>query len=220
MGLGIFFFFSLLTVSQKKNPVSPAGVRGETTIEKLASLRPAFVKPHGTITAGNASFLTDGASAVLLMSEEKAKELGYKPLAYLRDYIYVSQDPKDELLLGPSYATHQLLKRTGLKLSDVGVFEIHEAFAGQVLANQAALDSAKFAQEKLGTSEKTGALPEDKLNLWGGSLSVGHPFGATGCRLVSTAANRLIHENQQFALLTACAAGGQGHAMIVERYPQ
>jgi acetyl-CoA acyltransferase len=212
--LNCVFFFLLFF------PASNEGVRGETTIEKLSSLRPAFVKPHGTVTAGNASFLTDGASAVLLMSEKKAKELGYKPLAYLRDYIYVSQDPKDELLLGPAYATHKLLKRNGLKLSDIGVFEIHEAFAGQVLANQAALDSDKFAKEKLGDSNKTGAIPEDKLNLWGGSLSLGHPFGATGCRLVTTAANRLAHENQQLALLTACAAGGQGHAMIVERYPQ
>ena len=197
-----------------------AGVRGESTLEKLASLKPAFVKPHGTITAGNASFLTDGASAVLIMSEKKARELGYKPLAYLRDYTFVSQDPKNELLLGPAYATHKLLKRTGLSLSDIGVFEIHEAFAGQVLANQAALGSDKFAQEKLGVSAKVGAIPEDKMNLWGGSLSIGHPFGATGCRLVTTCANRLIQENQQFALLTACAAGGQGHGMIVERYPQ
>jgi len=138
-------------------------------------------------------------------------------LAYIRDYIFVSQDPKDELLLGPTYAIHKLLKRTGLKMSDIGVFEMHEAFAGQVLANQAALNSDKFAQEKL-KGEKIGSIPDEKLNLWGGSLSIGHPFGATGCRLVTTAAHRLIHENQQFALLAACAAGGQGHAMIVERY--
>jgi acetyl-CoA acyltransferase len=194
------------------------GVRGDTTLEKLASLKPAFIKPHGTVTAGNASFLTDGASACLIMSEKKALELGYKPLAYFRDYVYVAQDPKDELLLGPAYGTYKLLKRTGLTMADIGVFENHEAFAGQVLANQAALASEKFAK-KVGASAPLGSIPEEKLNLWGGSLSIGHPFGATGCRLVTTLANRMIHENQQFGLASACAAGGLGHVIIMERYP-
>ncbi len=152
------------------------------------------------------------------MTEEKAKQLGYKPLAYLNEYVYVAQDPKDELLLGPAYAIHKILKKSKLKLSDIGVVELHEAFAGQVLANLTALDSDTFAKEKLGESSKVGAPAMEKINLWGGSLSIGHPFGATGVRLVTTAAHRLHHENQQHAVVAACAAGGLGHAIIVERY--
>eukprot|EP00911_Craspedida_sp_UC1_P001882 UC1_evm1s1445 len=191
------------------------GVRVSTP-EQMAKLRPAFVRPSGTVTAANASYLTDGASASLIMSKERADADGAAPLAYLRDYTYVSQDPKDQLLLGPAYATAKLLKRTGLTLADIDVFEVHEAFAGQVLANLAALDSESFCQEYMGHS-KIGEIPFDKLNLWGGSLSIGHPFGATGTRLVTTAAHRLRQEDGRYALVTACAAGGLGHAMIVER---
>lgn len=194
------------------------GVRVSTP-EQMAKLKPAFVRPHGTITAANASFLTDGASACLLMSEEKAKELGFKPKAYLRDYVFVSQDPKDQLLLGPAYATPKLLDRIGLQLSDIDVFEYHEAFAGQILANLKAMDSDWFTENYIGRSSKIGQVPIEKLNTWGGSLSIGHPFGATGVRLVTTAANRLQKEGGRYALVAACAAGGQGHAMLVERYP-
>jgi len=194
------------------------GIRVSTP-EQMAKLKPAFIKPHGTITAANASFLTDGASACLIMSEEKALALGLKPKAYLRDYLYVSQDPKDQLLLGPAYATPKILKKAGLTMGDIDVFEYHEAFAGQILANLKALDSDHFATKYMGLSGKFGTPPMEKFNLWGGSLSIGHPFGATGVRLVTTAANRLHKENGQFALLAACAAGGQGHAMLVERYP-
>ena len=194
------------------------GIRVSTP-EQMAKLKPAFVKPHGTVTAGNASFLTDGASATLLMSEDRALQLGYKPKAYLRDYVFVSQDPKDQLLLGPAYATPKLLDKAGLKLSDIDVFEYHEAFAGQILANLKAMDSDFFAQTYLKRPGKVGLIPLDKLNTWGGSLSIGHPFGATGCRLVTTAANRLHKEGGRYALVAACAAGGQGHAMLVEHYP-
>ncbi|XP_074641643.1 trifunctional enzyme subunit beta, mitochondrial-like [Tubulanus polymorphus] len=187
--------------------------------EQMAKLKAAFIKPHGTVTAANSSFLTDGASACLIMSEEKALSMGYKPLAYLRDYLYVSQDPKDQLLLGPAYATPKILDRAGLTLADVAVFEYHEAFAGQILANMKALDSDWFSQNCMGRSGKFGAPPTEKLNTRGGSLSIGHPFGATGVRLVTTAAHRLIDEDGQFGLVAACAAGGQGHAMLVERYP-
>ncbi|CAL1537580.1 unnamed protein product [Lymnaea stagnalis] len=190
-----------------------------STIEQLSKLKPAFIKPHGTVTAANASFLTDGASACLIMSEEKALQLGYKPKAYLRDFLYVAQDPKDQLLLGPAYATPRILKKAGLTLRDIDVFEIHEAFAGQILANFKALDSDFFAQKYMGLQSKFGAPPLEKVNTWGGSLSLGHPFGATGVRLATTAANRLIHEGGQYALIAACAAGGHGHAMLVERYP-
>lgn len=193
------------------------GIR-PSSMEQMSKLKPAFIKPFGTVTAANASFLTDGASACLIMSEEKALALGLKPKAYLRDYVYVSQDPKDQLLLGPAYATPKILERTGLKLSDFDVFEYHEAFAGQILANLTALDSDIFAKNFLGKSAKVGAPSMDKFNLWGGSLSLGHPFGATGVRLVTTAANRLIKEDGQYGLVAACAAGGIGHGMVVERY--
>ncbi|KAH9491437.1 hypothetical protein Btru_032167 [Bulinus truncatus] len=190
-----------------------------STMEQLGKLKPAFIKPHGTVTAANASFLTDGGSACLIMSEEKALEMGYKPKAYLRDFLYVAQDPKDQLLLGPAYGTPKVLNKAGLTLQDIDVFEYHEAFAGQLLANFKAMDSDSFASKYMGLSSKPGAPPMEKVNLWGGSLSLGHPFGATGVRLATTAANRLIHEGGQYALIAACAAGGHGHAMIIERYP-
>ncbi|NXX50498.1 ECHB enzyme, partial [Tricholaema leucomelas] len=195
------------------------GIR-PSSMEQMGKLKPAFVKPHGTVTAANSSFLTDGASAILLMSEEKALAMGYKPKAYLRDFVYVSQDPKDQLLLGPTYATPKVLEKAGLTMADIDVFEFHEAFAGQILANLKAMDSDWFAQNYMGRKSKVGAPPLEKFNNWGGSLSLGHPFGATGCRLVITAAHRLKKEGGQYGLIAACAAGGQGHAMIVELYPQ
>ncbi|KAM3674866.1 trifunctional enzyme subunit beta, mitochondrial isoform 1-T3 [Ammospiza maritima maritima] len=195
------------------------GIR-PSSLEQMGKLKPAFVKPYGTVTAANSSFLTDGASAMLIMSEEKALAMGYKPKAYLRDFVYVSQDPKDQLLLGPTYATPKVLEKAGLSMSDIDVFEFHEAFAGQILANLKAMDSDWFAKNYMGRRSKVGAPPLDKFNTWGGSLSLGHPFGATGCRLVITAAHRLKKEGGQYGLVAACAAGGQGHAMIVELYPQ
>lgn len=194
------------------------GFREDTTMEKLAKLRPAFIKPHGTITAGNASFLTDGASACFIMEEQTALSLGLTPKAYLREYNYVSQDPGDELLLGPAYATPKVLDSMNLSLEDIDVFELHEAFAGQVLSVLNALDSEVFAKKSLNRDKKVGLISMDKLNTLGGSLSLGHPFGATGVRLVTTAANRLIREDGKYALVTACAAGGQGHAIILEKY--
>jgi acetyl-CoA acetyltransferase family protein len=192
--------------------------REDTSMEKLKKLRPAFIKPHGTVTAGNSSALTDGASASLIMEEGKAKELGLQPKARIREYVYVSQDPKEQLLMGPAYATPKVLDRMGLTIDDIGVFEFHEAFAGQILTVLKALASDDFAKKYLNRDKAVGEIPMDKFNTWGGSLSLGHPFGATGTRLLTTAANRLIQEDQQYALIAACAAGGQGHAMILERY--
>jgi len=192
--------------------------REDTSMDKLKRLSPAFIKPHGTITAGNASGLTDGASATLIMEKETALEKGLKPKAILRAYTYVAQDPEDELLLGPAYATPKVLEMMGLELSDIDVFEFHEAFAGQILTVLKALNSDSFAREKLDRDKKVGDIPMDKFNCWGGSLSLGHPFGATGARLVTTAANRLHHEDGTLALIAACAAGGQGHAIILERF--
>ena len=195
------------------------GFRGDTSMEKLGKLRPAFIKPHGTITAGNASFLTDGASACLIMEEKTALELGLTPKAYLHEYSYVAQDPGDELLLGPAYAMPKVMDAINLTLGDIDVFELHEAFAGQVLSVLTALESDEFAKKSLGRDKAIGEIPMDKLNTWGGSLSLGHPFGATGVRIVTTAANRLHHEDGTYALVAACAAGGQGHAIVLERYP-
>uniref|UniRef100_A0AAY4C0C2 Trifunctional enzyme subunit beta, mitochondrial n=1 Tax=Denticeps clupeoides TaxID=299321 RepID=A0AAY4C0C2_9TELE len=184
------------------------GIR-PTSMEQMGKLKPAFVKPHGTVTAANSSFLTDGASAVLIMSEEKALALGYKPKAYLRDFVYVSQDPKDQLLLGPTYATPKVLEKSGLTMEDIDVFEFHEAFAGQIVANLKAMDSDWFAQNCMGRKSKVGVPPMEKFNTWGGSLSLGHPFAATGCRLVTTVAHRLQKEGGQYGVVAACAAGGQ-----------
>ena len=172
-----------------------------TPAEKMAKLKPAFIKPHGTVTAANSSFLTDGASACLLMTEDKAKQLGFAPKAYFKTFTYVSQDPKDQLLLSPAYVTPVVLKKAGLKLSDVSVLEYHEAFAGQILANLKALESDKFCQDHMGLKEKVGAVDMDKFNKWGGSLSIGHPFGATGVRLAMHASNRMIKEDGQFAMI-------------------
>lgn len=193
------------------------GFRADSTAEKLAKLRPAFVKPYGTVTAANASFLTDGASASLIISQEKALKLGLEPKAIIKDYIFTAQDPTHELLLGPAYATPKLLERNGLKPEDIAVFEFHEAFAGQILANLKALNDASFMGDKAKTTVKPFEMPMHKFNTKGGSLSIGHPFGATGVRLVATAAKRLAEENGRYALVAACAAGGQGHAMLLER---
>ncbi len=192
--------------------------REDTSMEKLEKLSPAFIKPHGTVTAGNSSALTDGASASLIMEKQTALERGLTPKAYLRAYTYVSQDPGEELLLGPAYATPKVLDMMNLNLSDIDVFEFHEAFAGQILTVLKTLNSDKFAKEKLNRDKKVGDIPMEKFNCWGGSLSLGHPFGATGSRIVTTAANRLYHEDGTLALVAACAAGGQGHAIVLERY--
>merc|ERR1712020_128071 len=147
-------------IVDKDNGIRPA------TPEQMAKLKAAFVKPHGTVTAANASYLTDGASACLIMTEDKALSLGLTPKAYFRDYVYVSQDPKDQLLLGPAYATPKVLEKAGLKLSDISVFEYHEAFAGQLLANMRAMESDWFCTNVMGRSEKIGSIPVEKLNNW------------------------------------------------------
>lgn len=194
------------------------GIKGDTSLEKVSKLGPAFIKPHGTHTAANSSFLTDGAAAVLLMSEEKALELGYQPKAILRSWTYVGVDPFEELLLGPTFGVKKVLNELKLQLSDIGVIEFHEAFAGQVLANLNAMDSDTFAKERFADGKKIGRMDPAIMNTLGGSLSLGHPFGATGARLVTTAANRLQREGKRFALLAACADGGLAHACILERY--
>ncbi len=192
-------------------------IREDTTVEALGKLKPVFDPKYGTITAGNSSPLTDGASAVLLMSEERAKSLGMKPIGYLRSYAYAALDPFDQLLQGPAFAVPLALDRAGLTLEDIGVIEMHEAFAAQVLSNIQWLGSKEFATKRLGRSEAVGAIDPAAINVTGGSIALGHPFGATGARIVTTVCNELQRSGKQFGLVSICAAGAQGGAMILER---
>ncbi len=190
-------------------------VRGDTSFEKLSKLRPVFSK-DGTVTAGNASPLTDGAAAVLLMSEDKARALGYKPLAALRSWAYVGVDPADQLLIGPALAMPNALDRAGMELKDMSFVDMHEAFAAQVLSVTKALASKGFAEVRLGKNKAVGEIDDDTFNIYGGSLSIGHPFGATGARMVTTMANELARSGKETALLGICAAGGLGAAAVLE----
>jgi len=192
-------------------------IRADTTLEQLAKLKPVFDRKYGTITAGNSSPLTDGAAAVLLMSEEKAKAEGFKPIGYLKSYAFAATDPFDQLLQGPVFALPIALERAGITLKDIGVIEMHEAFAAQVLSNIQWMGSKKIAEEKLGRSEPIGDIDPTSINRTGGSIALGHPFGATGARIVTTVCNELQRTGEQYGLVTVCAAGGMGAAMILER---
>lgn len=192
------------------------GPREDASAERLSKLRGAFDKRYGTVTAANSSFLTDGAAVALLMSEKKAKALGLKPKGYIRSHAFTGQDLWEELLLGPAFAIPRSLKKAGLKLSDLGVIEIHEAFAAQMLGVIQCLESDKFGREKLGLPGRAGKVDMNKLNIYGGSLSLGHPFGATGARLLTTCCNRLIESGEKYGVIAGCAAGAVGGALIVE----
>ncbi|MBN1205573.1 MAG: acetyl-CoA C-acyltransferase FadI [Myxococcaceae bacterium] len=191
-------------------------VREDTSLEALGQLKPAFDRKYGTITAGNASPLTDGAAALLLMSEEKARALGYEPLGFLRSHAYAATDPAEQLLQGPAYAAPIALRRAGMKLADIDLVEMHEAFAAQVASNIQALASPAFAK-KAGWSGPVGEVDRERLNVNGGSISIGHPFGATGARIVTQALNELKRRNKNTVLCTVCAAGGLGAAVVLER---
>ena len=192
------------------------GVRRDSSIEQLRGLKPVFDRRYGTVTAGNSSPLTDGGSAVLLMSEQKARVLGYKPLAFIRSYAYSALDPGEQLLMGPVLAAPVALERAGLQLKDMDLVEMHEAFAAQVLCNLKGLESKAWA-ERAGYAKPVGEVDRSRLNVMGGSLSIGHPFGATGARILTTLCNELVRREGTFGLMTVCAAGGMGHAMVVER---
>lgn len=198
---------------------SDNGIRADTSLEKLSSLKPVFDRKYGSVTAGNASPLTDGASAVLLMSEEKAAALGYKPLGFIRSYAYAALDPGDQLLQGPVYAAPTAFERAGLTMKDIDLLEVHEAFAAQVLSNLQWFDSDKVAKERLGRDKAIGLPPEDRINVMGGSIAIGHPFGATGGRITITLLNELRRRGQQFGMISVCAAGAMGFVMIVEAAP-
>ncbi len=192
------------------------GPRPDSTPLSLAKLKPSF-NPFGINTAANSSFFSDGASALLLANETFAKNSGLLPLCQIVDYLFAAGDPRDELLLGPALTVPFLLEKNKLQFSDIDVWEVHEAFAGQTLAIVKALSSKKFCTSRLGFENACGDIPLDKMNLWGGSLSLGHPFGATGGRLLLTAAQRLRQENKEFAVVTGCAAGGLGSAILLKR---
>lgn len=190
--------------------------RRDSSLEAYAKLRPVFDPAHGTVTAGNSSPLTDGASALLLMKESKAKALGYEPLGYLRSWAYAALDPDDGLLMGPAYATPLALERAGLSLADMDLVDMHEAFAAQVLCNKKAFASRRFAEEKLGRSAAIGEIDDERFNVHGGSIALGHPFAATGARMMHTVLRELRRRGGRFGLATACAAGGLGASVVLE----
>jgi acetyl-CoA acyltransferase len=191
-------------------------IRADSSLEQLARLQAAFDKAHGTVTAANSSPLTDGASALLLMKESRARELGYEPLGYIRSHAFCAIDPFRDGLMGPSYVTPVALDRAGATLADMVLIDIHEAFAAQTLANIRQWGSTDFARDKLGRDQAIGEVDEDKLNVLGGSLAYGHPFAATGGRMIVQTLNELRRRGGGLALATACAAGGLGAAMVLE----
>lgn len=195
---------------------SDNGIRPDTSLEALAQLKPVFDRRYGTVTAGNSSPLTDGAAVVLLMAEEKARALGYEPLAFIRSYAATAVDPGWQLLMGPALAVPKALERAGIGWRELGLVEIHEAFAAQVLSNVQAWASPAWAK-RLGLPGPVGDVDWERTNVMGGSIAIGHPFGATGARLVTTLANEMRRRSVQFGLISICAQGGMGYAIVLER---
>jgi acetyl-CoA acyltransferase len=181
------------------------GIRTDSSLEQMAKLKPVFDRRYGSVTAANSSPLTDGASAVLLMSAEAAEGLGYQPLTYIRSYAVAAVDPGWQLLQAPVWAVPKALERAGIQWKDLGLIELHEAFAAQVLSNLQ------------GFAAKDWEINEDIINVMGGSIAIGHPFGATGGRLVTTLSNEMARRDVQFGLISVCAQGGMGFAMVLER---
>jgi acetyl-CoA acyltransferase len=185
-------------------------------VEQVAALPPVFDRRYGSVTAANSSPLTDGGSAVLLMSGERAAALGYRPLAAIRAFAVAAVDPGWQLLMGPAVAVPKALDRAGLALKDIGLIEMHEAFASQVLSNIQAFESQRWA-ERLGRSAPIGEVNRDIVNVMGGSIAIGHPFGATGGRVTITLANEMKRRGVEFGLISVCAQGGMGFAMVLEQ---
>jgi len=191
------------------------GVREDQTLEQLSKLRPVFDKLTGTVTAGNSSQVTDGAAMLVVMKESKAKSLGLKPLGYLKSYAYAGLDPA-RMGLGPAYATAKILKNTGMRLADFDLIEINEAFAAQVLAVRAALASDSFCRDNLGFDQAIGEIDLARLNVNGGAISLGHPLGASGARIILTLLKELNRRGLHRGLATLCVGGGQGEAVALE----
>ncbi|NVJ66878.1 MAG: acetyl-CoA C-acyltransferase FadI [Gammaproteobacteria bacterium] len=200
-----------------KEPLSRDNiVRFNSTLEGYAKLRPAFDRKYGTLTAANSTPLSDGAAAVVLMSESKAKALGYEPLGYIKSYAFSANQADHDMLMGPSYSTPLALKKAKMKLKDLDLIDMHEAFAAQALSNVQAFGSTQWAKDNLGQRTKIGDIDMDKFNVNGGSIAYGHPFAATGARMITQTLNELKRRGGGVGLTTACAAGGLGAAMIVE----
>ncbi|MHA6964336.1 acetyl-CoA C-acyltransferase FadI [Zobellella denitrificans] len=191
-------------------------IRTESSLADYAKLRPAFDRRHGSVTAANSTPLTDGAACVLMMTESRARELGLRPLGYLRSYAYAAIDVWQDMLLGPSYATPMALARAGCTLADMDLVDMHEAFAAQTLANLKMFESQTFAERELGRGQAIGQVDMAKFNVLGGSLAYGHPFAATGARMITQTLRELNRRGGGLALTTACAAGGLGAAMVLE----
>jgi acetyl-CoA acyltransferase len=191
-------------------------IRPDTSVDAMKDLKPAFDKKYGTLTAGNYSPLTDGAAVALIADEARAKSLGLKPKAYIRDVVFVGVNPYEQLLVGPAIAIPLILKRNGLTLKDIDRFEIHEAFAAQVLSCLRSMESDEFMDRYFG-AKALGSIPMDRLNVNGGAIAIGHPFGATGARLATSLANELKRSDKQWGLIAICAAGAQAGAMLIER---
>lgn len=191
-------------------------IRADSSLEQLARLKPAFDRKHGTVTAANSTPLTDGASSLILMKESRARQLGFEPLGFIRAYAFAALDPFHDGLMGPSYATPITLDRAGIGLSDLTLIDIHEAFAAQTLANLRNWPSRQFAKDQLGRDEPVGEVDMDKVNVLGGSLAYGHPFAATGGRMIMQTLNELRRRGGGLGLATACAAGGLGAALVLE----
>ncbi len=193
-------------------------VRPETSLDALAKLKPVFDRRYGSVTAGNSSPLTDGAATVLMMQEDRARALGYRPLVAVRSYAVAAVDPGWQLLMGPAYAVPLALRRAGIGWDDLGLLEIHEAFASQVLSNVQAWASPAWA-ERLGLGQPVGEVDWSRANVMGGSIALGHPFAATGARLVTSLAHEMVRRDVEFGLISICAQGGMGFAMVLERVP-
>ncbi len=193
------------------------GVRSDSSMEALEALRPVFDKRYGSITAGNASPITDGGSAVLLSSERRAESFDRAPLGYVRSWAYAALDPAGQLLQGPAYAVPAALDAAGMTLADIDLIEMHEAFAAQVVSNLKAFASPKFAREELGRDEPVGVVDFERFNVNGGSIAIGHPFGATGGRVTIQLLEELGRRGLERGLISVCAAGAVGFAMVVER---
>ncbi|WP_312242890.1 acetyl-CoA C-acyltransferase FadI [Pantoea sp.] len=191
-------------------------VRMNSRSADYARLRPAFDRRYGSVTAANSTPLTDGAAALILMSEARARELGLTPLGYLRSYAFTAIDVWQDMLLGPAWASPLALDRAGLTLNDLELIDMHEAFAAQTLCNLKLFNDRRFARESLNRAEPLGEVNEDRFNVLGGSIAYGHPFAATGARMITQTLHELRRRGGGFGLVTACAAGGLGAAMVLE----
>jgi acetyl-CoA C-acetyltransferase/acetyl-CoA acyltransferase len=195
--------------------MNDGGPRENQTMEALTKLKPYFDRHNGTVTVGNSCPLTDGAAALIIMSEKKAKDMDLQPLGFLKEYAYASLEP-ERMGLGPVYATSKLMDKTGINMADIDIIEMNEAFAAQIIANEKAFPSVEFAKKYLNKDKALGEIDRSKLNVNGGAIALGHPVGMTGTRLVIHVLRELRRRNKNTGLATLCIGGGQGAALLLE----